>query len=315
MRSKKNWMAGMLAASLVMSSFAGGTVSKAAFNPKGENAKLAQYQLYDVDRDGYKEMFIGYASGEKISVDVYGYDKSLGAITRLKTFNKVIAFKKNSKKKQIVVATSGSAKAETYTTYKISKNKLKKVVTYSKNKQVYKKNGKNVKASVYNNYVRGVKKLTDLKGKEYSAAEKKTLFSKKNWDLADGFGKKIENVLKYVPFNMKKDSSIDGSMPGPFYTLNKTSHKITEIYYGGKQYYVEGVKVGNTMKKASDKLKSDGWKFHEVTFAHGTASAVVSYKKDGKIIDIISDTEGDFDNVTEEANVKNGKVGSIFLRK
>lgn len=109
--------------------------------------------------------------------------------------------------------------------------------------------------------------------------------------------------------NMEKTS--DGyALAGPFFYIDNDG-KVVGINYGGREYSVCKITLGMSMSEAQEIVKSQGYEFSSVEIAHGTAKYVAIYEKDGIVISIASDADGDF-NKTEENDVT-GNADSITI--
>ena len=86
------------------------------------------YTLYDINRDGVPEMFFEYMSGARSGFKIYTYKKK--KVVSVKSSTGISCIYYNSGKKQICILTSSGASDNTYTCYKLSGKKLKKVVQY-----------------------------------------------------------------------------------------------------------------------------------------------------------------------------------------
>ena len=84
--------------------------------------------MYDINRDGVPEMFFEYMSGARSGFKIYTYKKK--KVVSVKSSTGISCIYYNSGKKQICILTSSGASDNTYTCYKLSGKKLKKVVQY-----------------------------------------------------------------------------------------------------------------------------------------------------------------------------------------
>ena len=108
---------------------------------------------------------------------------------------------------------------------------------------------------------------------------------------------------------MEKTS--DGyALAGPFFYVDNDG-KVVGINYSGREYSVCKITLGMPMSKAQETVKSQGYEFSGVEIAHGTAKYVAIYEKDGIVISIVSDEDGDFGK-TEENDVT-GNADSINI--
>ena len=183
--------AAILATTMVVSGLVIPSTAQATFNAKEPEG--AAYHLYDVNKDGVKEMFLAYPSGVRMGVDVYGYRND--EVVRLKSFSGVNDVKKDARAKQVVLVQSDSASETTYTTYKISKGALKKVTTYEENGDTYTKDGVEIEKDTYEAYVKKVDKLGGILDsiKAYTAKNIKKMKGK--LELKDFLGKSLDGVL------------------------------------------------------------------------------------------------------------------------
>ncbi|MBR6230013.1 MAG: hypothetical protein IKQ97_09775 [Eubacterium sp.] len=137
---------------------------------KKENGKDTKYQLYDMNKDGVQELFLNYPSGVRGGLAIGRYDFATYGGIILKKLNGVNEVFQG--KKQIVVLASNGGKSFEYITYKLTENgKLKKVVSYKKDGNQYKKNKKKISKKVFNKYAKSLKKLKKMKFKKVPNTE------------------------------------------------------------------------------------------------------------------------------------------------
>ncbi|MEE3468528.1 MAG: hypothetical protein VZQ83_08815 [Eubacterium sp.] len=137
----------------------------AAQNVKAQKGiKSAKYALYDINKDGDKEMIIRYNAKKKNTVRIYSYDTYDLSTEILGEAFGVSEIRKNTKKKQLVIVTTTGKKIKTITPYTITASgKLKAGVTYKKNGKTYKKGKKKIKKKAFDKYYKTVKKLAAVK--------------------------------------------------------------------------------------------------------------------------------------------------------
>lgn len=142
---------------------------------KGEELKNqngAEYKLYDIDRDGIKELLVGEI-GARMSLQVYGYDPgSKSAFAMCDPIGGVARVSKRPGKKQIVVEFSGTSDYG-YEIYKIKNNKLVSDTIYCVTwvasvgaldgyEAKYTKNGRTISERAFSNVEKKFQKLKSL---------------------------------------------------------------------------------------------------------------------------------------------------------
>ena len=122
------------------------------------------YTLYDIGKNGDKELLIAEQKSSGDTLRVYAYDKSKKKIVRLKTFKKATKIYKKSSKTLVVVTKTKPVK--TYTEFTVKKSAYKKLFVYTGTKKngkvVYKKNNKVIKSATYRKYALKVKQKKTL---------------------------------------------------------------------------------------------------------------------------------------------------------
>ena len=112
------------------------TVQKAYKNYFNRNFKgnsmyrLCDYRLYDINKDGVSEMIISYESGVRYAYQLFAYKN--GKVVKMHSgeFGGGCGVYGMNNKTICIHQTNGGAIGDTYTFYKVSGSRLKKVVTY-----------------------------------------------------------------------------------------------------------------------------------------------------------------------------------------
>lgn len=120
----------------------------------------AQSGKIDLNGDSIDEMWVTYAYGVRGAYDFLCYKN--GTVKKIKTFKGCCTVRYNEDKKQICVLQSSGAADNSYTTYKFTGSKFKKIATYEssgtfkndKLKMVYYKDKKRISKSTYNKATR-----------------------------------------------------------------------------------------------------------------------------------------------------------------
>ena len=111
------------------------------------------YNLYDFDKDGTKELVVSEPGGARALVSIYTYKNNSVVALSNSSFNEIGYIKG---KKYVVGYGSGGAMDFDYTIYKITNGKLQEVSTYACVSGVYQKDGKKISKSTFNKFAKTV---------------------------------------------------------------------------------------------------------------------------------------------------------------
>ena len=119
------------------------------------------YTLYDINRDGVPEMFFEYMSGVRSGFKIYTYKK--GKVVKVKAATGISRIYYNSGKREICILGSGGAADNSYTCYKLSGKKLKKISSYrsisgNAGKVKFYKNEKRISRDKFSAYAEKIQK-------------------------------------------------------------------------------------------------------------------------------------------------------------
>lgn len=139
----------------------------------GNFADNIEYNLFDFNKDGIKELVVSDPNGNRAAVTIYTYKNN--RVTELSdSYFNGIGYIKG--KKYVVGYGSGGALNFDYTVYKISNGKLKKVMVYACDDGVYKKNNKKISENTFRKFEKTIKYSL---GTSYKVSTKKYYSPKK----------------------------------------------------------------------------------------------------------------------------------------
>ena len=147
-------------------------------------------------------------------------------------------------------------------------------------------------------------------------------------ELMDYYGQNIDDLMSDFPDleisseegiydvngaqYIDKTEEADGRLLGPEFDVDG-DFIIVGITYSGNKFTLSGVGIGMTMDEAISLLKSEGWEFSNVDYAHGTAQYIANYTKDDRMLTLVSTDEGEFGK-SEESDLT-GNVETVSVQK